>query len=97
MKFTFKIVKVSPWTPTFTDIKIKKRRCGIILQESSGNKCKIQMMVEKNEKYDDKNPNCKWMNIVIKRDLENEEAARTWLQENIENIMKKYPLHFHED
>lgn len=96
MKFTFKIVKINDWY-SYTEIKLKRKVCGTIYMTKDFNDHRIGLKIEKNEKYNDNNPNCKWMNILIKKGFQTETEAREWLQMNIEGIMKNYILHFEEN
>jgi len=80
------------------DIKIKKKRFGIINApnwQTEGNVWKIMIAIKKPEPDD--NPNCDWKWITFKKDFEDETQARTYIQESIVGIMKKFELHYFDD
>lgn len=99
-KFTFKkntpVGKFAVFQTKYTDIKFNKKVCGSINRDREY-KWKILLSVMKNEKFNDGNENCDWMNIVLKTVFEKEEQARDFLNNNIDKIMDTFTLHFIEE
>jgi hypothetical protein len=54
-------------------------------------------MVHKDDINEDGNPNCPWKWISLKKESESLQEAKDWLNENIEEVLAKYPLRFSED
>jgi len=93
-KFTFKTEKPTGRYRSFYSsshhIKLKGFEVGSINPEKP---FKIRFMVMKNgTTITDDNPNCKWKWITLKHESETLEAAKEWLNANIEGIKKNWPL-----
>jgi hypothetical protein len=97
-KFTFKCVKekgrYSAFTKGHHTIKYRKLVCGSIIEERP---FRIRLMVHKDDINEDGNPNCPWKWISLKKESESLQEAKDWLNENIEEVLAKYPLRFSED
>lgn len=92
-KFTFKTDKsTGKFGSFFSDvhnIKLNKIRVGLI----GGDKPhKIRLMVIKKYIMSDGNKNCPWEWIQLKHESESLDAAKIWLNENIEQICKQWTL-----
>ena len=100
--FTFKkhakTGRYSSFQSDFFDIKLKKKTCGRICGRHGS--YGFMMMIIKNDKFDDGNPNCKWMNFSIAPEKFNDvQSAKDWINANVENWLKEnnLELYFHED
>ena len=97
MKFTFKADvptgRYRSFHPTTHHIKLNKKACGWF-HEQYGKTDGIWLSIEKDEKHDDGNPNCSWMNIRLKAKFETVKEVKEFLIENTDAIVKKYNLHF---
>lgn len=97
-KFTFKTERptgsYSSFFPSQHDIKLKKKKVGMISDRQSKNPWQIRLMIEKDEKHDDGNPNCSWMWISLRKQSNTLQEAKDFLNENIDNILKLYNLHY---
>lgn len=93
-KFTFKTTKPTGRYKSFDKdyhtIKLKGFEVGSILPDKP---FKIRLMVVKNgTTIKDDNPNCTWKWITLKHESETLEAAKEWINANIEGIKKHWPL-----
>jgi len=82
------------------DMKIKKKKFGEIVAptwQTEDNRWYISIKVVKKQIDEDGNPNCKWKWVHFKQRFVKEEHAREWIQEYIDELMKKYILQFEED
>lgn len=97
MKFTFKQEKPTGRYRSFNStthiIKLKRKQCGYFFEKFGTIESPIFLAIEKDETHDDGNPNCKWMNIALKKRFEKVEEAKEWLINNTEAINSKYKLH----
>ena len=57
----------------------------------------IRLMVIKDDKIKDNNPNCTWKNIFLATKFESIQEAKDFLNDNIEKILKQFNLHLQED
>ena len=93
MKFTFKTDKPTgryrAFYPSQHHIKFKGVQVGSIGDEPP---YKIRLMVLKTDDLDDKNPNCDWMWITLKKESETLSDAKEFLNTNIDLILQKYNL-----
>ncbi len=93
-KFTFKTTKPTGRYRSFDsdmhEIKLK----GFVVGSISPDKpFKIRLMVVKNgTTIKDDNANCPWKWIALKHESESLDAAKEWLNANIEGIKKNWPL-----
>lgn len=77
---------------TGSDIKIKKMMVGIIVAPSwtsKHNGFKARFMIVGN----DKNENCDWRWITLKKETDSDSEMREWLKTVYEQIVKNYELH----
>ena len=80
------------------DCKIKKRKFGYISAptwRTKDHKWVVRVMVMKTEPDD--NPNCAWRWVEFANRFDDDEKAKAWLQENIDEIQQKYTLRFVEE
>ena len=80
------------------DIKINKKIIGEIVGptwQTPDGKWGIMFCVMKKEPDD--NPNCEWKNIILKARLNNEQDARKFVEEYINQISDRYTFHYRED
>ena len=93
MKFTFKKEKRDDWDRcSYCTIKLNKKEVGQIRYNPYGSVEALRFTIVKNKKYDDGNPNCKWMWITLLKMPATLEEAKTWLNLNIDSILKEYDL-----
>jgi len=81
------------------DVKIKKKKFGEISAptwQTEDNRWSISVMVVKKQIDEDGNTNCPWKWIHFKQRFVKEEHAREWIQEYIDEIIKKYVLQFED-
>lgn len=102
MKFTFKNEKLSPYSSYLkhTIIKLNRKKCGSIWEKhisSTENEAEIRLMIVKNDKINDGNPNCSWMWITLKYKFSSTDEAKQYLQDNIGVITQKYTLNLLND
>lgn len=93
--FTFKkYAKTGSYSSFQNDyvyIKLKKKVCGAISGKYGS--YEFMMRVIKNDKYDDGNPNCNWMNVApIVNKFTNIDEAKEWINANVENWLKENNL-----
>jgi hypothetical protein len=97
MKFTFKKEEPHGRYKSFDSttylIKLKRKKCGYFFEKHS-EITKVYFSIEKDEKHDDGNPNCSWMNISLKKEFKTAEEVKAFLINNTEAINNKYKLHF---
>ncbi len=82
------------------DMKINGKIFGTIHSpnwNSTDNKWRITVSIIKNNIMEDGNPNCNWMNILLKMKFEDENSAREWMKSHIDKIINKWNLHYGED
>lgn len=96
MKFTFKM-NYERYRPKYYHIKFKKKWCGSFDTTFSGQIDKIRFMIDKDEKFNDSNPNCSWMWISFDVDFKSVDECKEWLNNNIEMLFKKYKIHCLEE
>lgn len=98
MKFTFKTEKESGRYASFYPdthlIKFKRKIVGQIEQYKTDSIWHIRLMINKNEKYKDNNPNCSWMWITLHKTSYSLDEAKIYLNLNVDNIITSYSLHF---
>lgn len=86
-KFTFKTEKPTgkykSFDPTTYYIKLDGYKVGLINEDKPH---KISLMVEKNERFTDNNPNCPWKWITLKHESNSIDEAKLWLNENFTAI-----------
>lgn len=58
---------------------------------------RIRLMVEKTNELNDGNPNCTWMSVILKARFNDEQRARSFFREKLEQIQRTYRLHQLED
>ena len=102
MKFTFKNEKLSPYSSYLkhTTIKLNRKECGSIWEKnisSTENEAEIRLMIVKNDKINDGNPNCSWMWITLKNKFASTDEAKQFLHDNIDKITQKYTLNLLND
>jgi len=92
-KFTFKKNKGTfPHYHDIHDIKLKKNIVGFIDQIEL-DKFKVRFMVVKDgDKFDDNNPNCSWMWVTLKKEFNDVNECRQWLNDNFKTIMGNFKL-----
>ena len=93
MKFTFKTEKPSGKYRSFfddhIDIKYNKKVVGEITPKFPH---KIRLMVIKNEKITDNNPNCNWKWITLKKDFESIDEAKLWINDKKSELLNVFEL-----
>jgi len=94
-KFTFKTTKpTGKYRSFYSDhhyIKIRKKECGNIDNKPPH---RIRLMIIKENINENRNPNCKWKWISMKRESKTLQEAKDFLNNNIDIILAKYELHF---
>lgn len=94
MKFTFKTIKPTgrhSWSyPDIHYIKLKGKQCGMI---SDKEPFSIQLMVVKSDIIKDKNPNCVWKHITLKKKSKTLEEAKGFLNKFCNEILNKYDIY----
>ena len=96
-KFTFKTEQPTGRFRSFDNpvyhIKYQKKEVGIIGCEFP-HKIRLQVLkTDKDLKAPDNNPNCEWKWIRLKKESESIEAAKTFLNENIDRITFLYKIY----
>lgn len=96
--FTFKTEKPTGrfawvWPPSHI-IKYDKKEVGSIDNETPH---KIRLRVFKTEEELLEKPNCVWKSVTLKKESTSVEEAKTFLKNNVENILSKYKLFFDEN
>ena len=99
-KFTFKTEKSTGRYRAFFQeahhIKYNKIEVGLIREIQACDKLsehfKISLMVMKTAEITDNNPNCPWKWIHLKTQFESLDAAKVWLNENVQTITSKFTL-----
>ena len=85
MKFTFKttkaIGKFRSFGSTLINIKLKKKLVGSILTEKP---YLVSFMVNKQDIYEDNNPNCVWKWIRLKKEFRSVDEAKEFVNNNID-------------
>lgn len=87
------------------DIKLNKKIVGSIGEVrtigSSGKedegKFLLRLIVNKKDPMEDKNPNCSWRWITLKRRFESAEEAKQFILDNSERLIQQFDLHCLED
>ena len=96
--FTFKTDKPTGKWKSFRKstyhIKIKRKCVGYIDEDAPH---RIGLRVIKKDLMEDKNPNCDWKWIRLKKEFTSVNEAKTFLQKNYEAIIKKFNLKMMED
>lgn len=100
-KFTFKTEQPTGRYRSFDKptyhIKYDKKEVGYIKLEKPH---KIHLQVLKTEedlKKSENNINCEWRWLRIKYEFESVDAAKLWLNENIEKILNAFSLYIEKD
>ena len=92
-KFTFKterpIGRYRSFYPDSIYIKFKGIRCGRIQERFP---YKISFQIIKKDINEDKNPNCPWKWITLKKESQSLQEAKEWLNQNIQQILERYEL-----
>jgi len=92
--FTFKTIKPTGKWRAFESseiiIKVDGKECGNI---SDSKPHTIHLRVIKTDINEDKNPNCIWKNIRLKKQSESLDEAKAFLKEHYNTIIK-WNLHF---
>ena len=60
-------------------------------------KFEIRFMINKKDPMEDKNPNCLWRWVTLKRKFENSEEAKQFVIDNSELIQKQFNFHCLEE
>jgi hypothetical protein len=98
MKFTFKTEHPTGRYRSFESdhhiVKFNKVEVGSILD---GHPFTIRLMVVKQDINEDKNPNCSWKWIRVKKEFESLVEAKTWLNDHVEEITSHFKLVDRED
>lgn len=93
MKFTFKTEKpIGPYSvfyPKHHYVKLKKQKIGFI---SDINPYRISLKVIKADIMEDKNSNCSWKWITLKKESKSINEAKEFLNTNFDSLTKKYNL-----
>jgi len=98
-KFTFKTDKATgmyrSFHPDHIAIKLNKIKCGGIDDKRPH---QIRLQVIKKDIMEDGNPNCKWRNILLKKESNSLQEAKNWLNapEILKIIHEKYTLYLEE-
>ena len=92
--FTFKTNKPtgrykSFYKPTY-EIKLKKKIVGAITSEVPH---QIRLRIIKKDIMEDKNPNCSWKWITLKKEFNSVDEAKAFLKENYERIVNQLNLY----
>lgn len=53
----------------------------------------LDEIVLENDKYNDGNENCRWMNVALKNTFDKEKDARDFLQKNFDKITNQFTLY----
>jgi hypothetical protein len=87
------------------DIKLNRKITGSIMEvrtlgpdkkEDEG-KFLLRLMINKKDPMEDKNPNCSWRWITLKRRFESAEEAKQFVLDSGERLMQQFDLHCLED
>jgi hypothetical protein len=94
-KLTFKTVKSTGKYRSFQDpihmIKWNKKQVGNIYVNHPGDGTEyydITLMIYKDDRHTDNNPNCVWKHIRLLRHHDSLKAAQDWLKVNIDSVVK---------
>jgi hypothetical protein len=98
MKFTFKTIKSTGKYKSFfanqNIVKLNKKEVGSIDDSAP---FKVRLQVEKDDILNDKNPNCSWKWITFKKEFISLDEAKEWLNNNADNIISNFKIHYSED
>jgi hypothetical protein len=96
-KFTFKTERSTgnfrSFFPDAHYIKYNRKMCGAIDDRKP---YKIRLQVIKSDINEDGNKNCDWKWIMLKKEFSSVQEAKDFLNENIDNIMSRYVLHYND-
>jgi len=97
-KFTFKTEKstgnYSAFFPNQNIIKLNKKQVGEICDKIP---YKIRFTVYKKNILEDRNPNCEWKWITLKKESKTLNEAKQFIKENNDIIQNKYNLYLFDD
>lgn len=87
------------------DIRLNKKVVGAIMQirtigpnkDEDEGKFLLRLMVNKKDPMEDRNPNCVWKWITLKRRFESAEEAKQFVLDGAERLMQQFDLHCLED
>jgi len=93
MKLSFKKENPSDYFCMIKRIAIKAngKECGTIYV--SWDSFRVMLSVEKTEKLNDGNPNCKWMNVTFASQQGGESDGRAWVKTNWDALRAEFTLH----
>lgn len=98
MKFTFKTTKPTGKYKSFGtsihDIKLNKKIVGTIRDSEP---YYVSFMVVKKDINEDKNINCSWKWIRLKKEFSSLEEAKDFINFRIIDILEKYNLYYEEN
>jgi hypothetical protein len=57
---------------------------------------KLRVTKEEADKINDKDPNCEWKRITLKKEFESVNEAKEWVKENSERIQTQFKIHAKE-
>lgn len=83
-----------------TDIKSDGKVVGHIAApnwQTKGNEWSVWFQILKDERNDDGNDNCPWMNVRMKLRHDSEQDAREWIKNRWVQINERYTLYSTED
>lgn len=93
-KFTFKTVKPTGKYKSFDSdthyVKLNKLQVGTIDDKKPH---LVRLMVKKAPESITKENPCKWRWIILKKEHESLDAAKTWCNEVFDGILKQFELH----
>jgi hypothetical protein len=97
MNFTFKteksIGRYRSFSPDTHLIKLNKKEIGRI---EDSEPFKIRLAIEKVNINEDKNPNCPWKWVTLKKESKSLDEAKSFLKENYSRIIEIYNIHYFE-
>lgn len=76
----------------YHEIKLNGIRVGTI-SDKKPHSISLNVTKEESDKVNDKNPNCEWKRITLKREFESVNAAKEWVKENSEKIQTQFKIH----
>jgi hypothetical protein len=53
----------------------------------------LRFMVTKKDPMEDKNPNCAWKSVTLKRRFDSAEEAKQFILDNAERLLQQFDLH----
>lgn len=78
------------------DIKVNKKVVGSIVEptrDSINRAFKVKFMIVKKDIMEDRNPNCDWKWMTLKKDFTSVDEAKEFVNKYFNEITEKYPLH----